>query len=190
MIPYLEKANFKSILLGVESGSEEVLAKTGKGITPKEVEEAWMKFKYSKITLKPFHIIGLPGENLKTATESARFFRKLQKIKYDYVGNLANYLKVYPGTQVYEVAKAKGVIDDNYWNGTQSCPFFLLENTRKELYEYGEIYLNHVCLDRIITLKGFSKQWMMIPYIIPRIIRRIYMNPSLIKKIFIKILKK
>ena len=190
MIPYLEKANFKSILLGVESGSKEVLAKTGKGITPKEVEEAFNKFKHSKITLKPFHIIGLPGENKRTAIESARFFRKLQKIKYDYVGNLANYLKVYPGTKVYEIVKEKGAIDDIYWDGTESCPFFLLENTRKELYEYGEIYLNHVCLDRIITLKGFSKQWMMIPYIIPRIIKRIYMNPLLIKNIFRRILKK
>jgi len=190
MIPYLEKANFKSILLGVESGSEEVLAKTGKGITPKEIEEAWRKFKHSKITLRPFHIIGLPGENLKTATESARLFRKLQKIKYDYIGNYANYLKVYPGTKVYELLKEKGVIDDSYWDGTKSCPLFLLENTPEQLYEYGEIFLNHVCLDRIITPKGFSKQWMMIPYIVPRIIKKIYMNPQIIKKVFMRIIKK
>lgn len=190
LVPYLKKANFKSLLLGVESGSEEVLAKTGKGITTKDVEEAFKKFKYSKINLKPFHIIGLPGENLKTAIESAKFFRKLQKIKYDYYGNTVNYLKVYPGTKVYELAKEKGAIDDNYWNGIESCPFFFVENTPEELYEYGEIFLNHVSLNRIITLKGFSKQWMMLPYIIPYIIKKIYKNPQLIKKVFTNVLKK
>ncbi len=180
MIHYLEKANFKSVLLGVESGSEEVLAKTGKGITPKEVEEAFKKFKHSKITLKPFHIIGLPGETLKTATESAIFFRKLQKIKYDYVENTANYLRVYPGTRVYDLAKEKNSLDDSYWDSSKSVPFFFLENTPKKLYEYGEIYLNHVSLDRILTPKGFANQWMMIPYIVP------YMA----KKILMRILKK
>jgi radical SAM superfamily enzyme YgiQ (UPF0313 family) len=190
MIYYLEKANFKSILLGVETGSEEVLLKTGKAITPKEIEEAWMKFKHSPITLRPYHIIGLPGENMKTATESARFFRKLQKIKYDYIGNYANYLRVYPGTNVYEMLKEKSMIDDSYWESDKPCPFFLLENTTTQLHEYGEIFLNHVCLDRIITPKGFAKQWMMIPSIIPRIIKKISMDPQIIKKVFARILKK
>jgi anaerobic magnesium-protoporphyrin IX monomethyl ester cyclase len=190
MIYYLEKANFKSVLIGVESGSAEVLAKTGKGITPKEVIEAFEKFRNSKISLKPFHIIGLPGENLKTAIESARFFRELQKIKYDYYGNQVNYLKIYPGTRVYDIAKEKGVIDDNYWNGTESCPFFFLENTPEQLYEYGEIFLNHVSLDRIMTVRGFSKQWMMFPYIIPRLIKKVWRNPILIKKVIAQKLEK
>ena len=190
MVKYLEKANFKTVLLGVESGSEEVLSKTGKGITTREVEEAFKKFKKSKIEVRPFHIIGLPGENLKTAIESARLFRKLQKIKYIYIGNYANYLRVYPGTKVYELLKEKGMIDDTYWDSDKPCPFFLLENTKEQIYEYGEIFLNHVCLERIITPKGFAKQWMMIPYILPYLIKKIYLDPPLVKKLVARIFKK
>ncbi len=189
MIYYLEKANFKSLLLGVESGSKEVLAQTNKGITTEEILDAFKKFKHSKINLKPFHIIGLPGENKRTAIESARFFRELQKIKYDYYGDIVNYLKIYPGTKVYEIAKEEKFIDDSYWNGTESCPFFFLENTPEELYEYGEIFLNHVSLNRLFTKKGFSKQWIMLPYIIPFLIKKIFTKPQLIWKLIVNFLK-
>lgn len=173
MVEWLEKANFKTVLLGVETGSEEVLKKTNKGITKEDVLDAYNKFKKSNIAIKPFHIIGLPGENKRTAIESAEFFRELHKIKYDYAGSSANYLRVYPGTLVYEIAKQRSWINDNYWETDEPCPHYTSENSKEKIYEFGEIFLNHVSLNRFFTWNGFQKQWIMIPYIIPYLFKKV-----------------
>ena len=84
MIKKLEQANFKKVLLGLESGDEGILKTSHKMITQADVINAFTLFSKSKISILAFLIVGLPGENMKTILETARLIKKVQKIKYVY----------------------------------------------------------------------------------------------------------
>ena len=45
----------------------------------------------------------------------------------------ASPLWVYPGTEVYEIAKQKGMIDDNFWLSDKPCPFYTAEHSEEWL---------------------------------------------------------
>ncbi len=173
MIKKLEQANFKYVLLGIESGDNGILEKCHKGINQDDIIKTFKLFAKSKINIKTFLIIGLYGETIKTIKETARFIRKLQRIKYISYSRHPNILLVYPGTEVYEIAKAKGMITDNYWLTNKEIPAFTVENSYKELKRFGEILSNRISFNKIFTLKGFLLQLRMIPYIIPYILKRI-----------------
>jgi len=164
MIKKMEEANFKYLILGVESGCDDILKKAHKGITKKDIVETFKLFKNSKVILKIFIIIGLPGETKETIIETSKFVRDLQKIIYISLGDTANYLRIYPGAEVYEIAKEAGIISDKYWLTELSSPIFTLENSLETLNEFGEIFINYTAWSRMFRLKGFIHQWMMIPY--------------------------
>jgi anaerobic magnesium-protoporphyrin IX monomethyl ester cyclase len=164
MIRKMEQANFKKVLLGLESGDEAILRRCHKAINQKDVVEAFEKFKNSKINIFAFLIVGLPGETKDSLMETARFVRKLQRIKYSYFHNIG-ILSVYPGTEVYEMEKASGVIDDSFWLGDKPSPLFIMEHKEEELMIYKEILLDNISADRILTPKGFGRQIGMWPHI-------------------------
>jgi radical SAM superfamily enzyme YgiQ (UPF0313 family) len=164
MVDKLEEANFKKILLGLESGDEGVLKKCHKMITPNDAINALKMFAKTKISLIVFLIIGLPGETIKTVKETAKLVQKLQKIKYIYYDDCA-VLTVYPGTEVYELMKQAGAINDDFWLTDQPTPLFTLENSQKQLFRYKEFLLNRIALFRYFTPAGFISQITMTPYI-------------------------
>jgi anaerobic magnesium-protoporphyrin IX monomethyl ester cyclase len=175
MVRKMEQVNFTKVLLGLESGDESILRGCHKAITQKDVEQAFEMFKDSKINLYAFLIVGLPGENMQTLMETARFVRKLQKIKYAYYHNIG-ILSVYPGTEVYELEKASKLIDDSYWLTENITPMYLREHTERDLTVYKEILLDWISADRVLTHKGFFKQLNMWPYIVPYLLS----NPDII----------
>jgi len=166
MIKKLEEANFKTVMMGIESANNEILRKCHKGITQKDILDTFSLFVKSKITLKTFLIVGLPGETEETITETAKFIQMIQKIKYFSSPNSSNILMIYPGTEVYEIAKSKGMIDDSFWLEDKEVPFYTAEHSKEELQRFGEILINHISYYRLFTWKGFKLQYHMIPYII------------------------
>ena len=165
LVKSLERANFKRVLLGLESGDNGILKSCHKGITQEDVIKTFKLFSTSQINLKTFLIIGLPGENINTIKETARLIKKIQKIKYVSYGNFANFLFVYPGTEVYEIAKSKGVINDKFWLSDKEIPIYTAENSYEELKNLGDILQNNISFYRILTPKGFKAQFEMIPYL-------------------------
>lgn len=123
MIKKLEQANFRKVMLGLESGDNSILKSCHKGINQDDVVNAFKLFSKSSINLKTFLIIGLPGENIETIRETSRFVKEIQKIKYVSYANFANLLIVYPGTEVYEIAKSKGMINDEFWLSDREIPY-------------------------------------------------------------------
>ncbi|MFH0892346.1 MAG: radical SAM protein [Candidatus Falkowbacteria bacterium] len=186
LVKKLEKANFTKVLLGLESGNNEILKKCHKGITQEDAINAFKLFANSKIGVLAFLIVGLPGETLKTIRETGRFVQKLQKIKYVYYPEDIAILTVYPGTEIYEIAKAGGTINDDFWLIDQPTPLFTLENTQKLLFSYKETLLNYISLNKIFTIRGFIAQLPMIPFII----RYLLKSPSVLKILLIKFLKR
>ena len=164
MVIKLDQANFTQVLFGLESADENILKKCHKGITRDDVIKAFNLFKGTKIELTAFLIVGLPGETEETVKSTAKFVQKLQRIKYIYYTNLAA-LAIYPGTELYEISKADGILNDSYWLTDQTTPLFTVEHSQVELFQFKEIMLDYLCCDRLFKRNGFFKQFFMIPYI-------------------------
>jgi len=173
LIKKLEQANFTRVMLGIESGDNEMLKNCHKGINQDDILKTFKLFAKSKINLKVFLLVGLPGETIETIKETARFVKKLQKIKYVSFPSFANLLVVYPGTEVYEIAKQKGMIDDDFWLSDKETPIYTAENSHAKLKEFGDILQNNISFYRILTLKGFKAQFEMIPYLIKYLLIKI-----------------
>jgi len=166
MVKKLEQANFSRVMLGIESGNNEMLKNCHKGINQEDILKTFKLFAKSSINLKAFLLVGLPGETIETIKETARFIKKLQKIKYVSFPGFANILVVYPGTEVYEIAKQKGMIDDDFWLSDKETPFFTAENSHEKLKDLGDILQDNISFYRILTLNGFRAQFEMIPYLV------------------------
>ncbi len=156
MVFYLEKAGFKRVLLGLESGAEEILKSCGKGILPEDAIKTFKLFKNTSISPKVFLIVGLPGENIKTVWETIRLVKKLQKIKYMLAPDDFGLLTIYPGTVVYEIAKKKGFIDETYWLSDKETPIYTAENSYEKLNYFKRLMAENLSLYKIKTIRGFS----------------------------------
>lgn len=167
LVSKLEQANFERILLGLESANERILKAAHKGITQTDAINAFRLFSHSKIRrVCAFLIVGLPGETFETIIETARFVQKLQRIKYvRYYFDATALLSIYPGTEIYEIAKAGHMIDDDYWLSDNPTPLFTLENSLEQLFYFKEVLLNHISMDRLSTAAGLKAQFTMLPYV-------------------------
>jgi len=166
LIKKLEEANFVHICLGLESGNQQILNKAHKGIMRQDVINAFELFAKSKINIFPFLVVGLPGETETTIADTGLFVQELQRIKYVHYMEGIAILMVYPGAEIYEIAKEAGIINDNYWLKDKPTPFFLAEHSQAELFAFKELLLDYICCDRIFRPRAFRLQWRMIPYII------------------------
>lgn len=166
LISKLEQANFKHVLMGLESGDENILKACKKNITRRDAIKAFTLFSRSSISITVFLIVGLPGETHETILNTAKFVQKLQRIKYTYYNEDLNILTVYPGTEIYEIAKARDMIDDAFWLTYEITPLFTAEHSVEQLLEFKEILLDHIALDRLFTIHGMKLQFKMIPYIL------------------------
>jgi radical SAM superfamily enzyme YgiQ (UPF0313 family) len=163
MVAAMEKAGFTEVNLGLESGAKEVLKSSKKSITKEDAINAIRLFAQSPIKVGLFLIVGLPGETIETIKETADFFQSLQKIKYIYAGDDVPILFIYPGSEVYEISKKKGIIDDDYWETDKCIPVYTAENSIETLLNFKNILENHVSIGRMFTSAGFTAQKKMIP---------------------------
>lgn len=165
LVNKLEEAGFRKVLFGLESGDEGILRSCRKNITQKDAEQALRYFLPTKIIAGFFIIVGLPGENEETVRETIRFIKRLQRIRYFYTNEIS-ILAVYPGTEVYQIAKRGGMIDDDYWLTDKPTPLYTLEHSQTELFSYKKMILDNISLDSFFIPSGFFAQFTMLPYII------------------------
>lgn len=163
MVQKLQQANFKKILFGLESGTDEILMKCHKSITQQDVIETFKLFAKTDIEITTFLIVGLPGETEETNINTAKFIQKIQKIKYNYFDDIG-VLMIYPGTEVCRIAKEAGQLTDEYWLSDKPVPFYTVEHSEAKLFDMKRKLLEHIAFRRITTKEGFIKQWHMIPY--------------------------
>lgn len=166
VVKKLEEANFIHVMFGLESGNQEILNRAHKAITRQDAINAYTLFAKSKINIFSFLIVGLPGETKETIIDTGLFIQELQKIKYTHYSSGIGILTVYPGTEIYEITKEVGMINDNYWLKEKPTPFFLVEHNYEELFALKKLLLDYISCDKIFTWSAFKKQWYMIPYII------------------------
>lgn len=186
MVKKLERANFGQVHLGIESGDNGILQKCHKGITQEEIIHAFKIFAKTKIAVYSFLIIGLPGENTKTIMETINFLKKLQKIKYVPNCEQVGILKIFPGTEVYDIAKAAGFVNDDYWLTDKPIPIFAVENSIEELEQYEKLFFYHLSqVAAFCTWTGFKSQFSIIPYHL----KYIFNNKSSTRSFLIRVIK-
>jgi len=159
----LERAGFTTVILGLESGSPEVLKRCNKKIELKDVERALSLFAGTSIEVSVLLIIGLPGETESTLQETIDFCQTLQKIKYHVYDNRIQDLFVYPGTEIYRNCQDAGRIDDDFWLKDGDCPRFELDLDGLEYLHLRNRLLDGISIYRLFTEDGFQAQRALIP---------------------------
>ena len=102
----MKKAGCHGILFGVESGNQDILNRINKKQTPNQVRKAIKITKKYKITTVASFMIGLPGDNYKTANQTIDFAVELSP-------DIAMFCMTtpFPGTELYNEAVEKGWLE-------------------------------------------------------------------------------
>ena len=77
LLSYLKEAGADTVAFGLESGSPEVLRKTGKGISLEKVRKNISFAQSIGLETELFSIFGLPGETVDDARETIKFVKSL-----------------------------------------------------------------------------------------------------------------
>ena len=127
LISWMKRAGCREILFGIESGSQRILDNIGKKVRIEQIINSVELCKKYQINIGYLTIIGLPGENSASVNESIRLAKKLRVISEPAI------LIVYPGTEVYRLAKEKGLLTDEYWLSEGLCPLYTAEHSKLRL---------------------------------------------------------
>ena len=94
------------VSLGFESGSETILRRLNKKFTTTQVREASELLAEFGIRRMGFLLLGAPGETRESVLESLEF---ADSLKLDML-KLTTGIRIYPGTELAEIAREEGVI--------------------------------------------------------------------------------
>ena len=130
----MKDAGCRLVIVGFESGSDEILKNIKKGVTKTQMRSFNEEAKRAKLLVHGDFIIGLPGETKETAIETLKFIKELKP----------NILQVavatpIPGTKFYDYAKENGylLVDDLKQsidkNGYQKCIISYPDLNRKDI---------------------------------------------------------
>jgi radical SAM superfamily enzyme YgiQ (UPF0313 family) len=133
----MKKAGCRLIIPGYESGVQEILNNSNKGITLKQSREFAKNAKKAGLMVHGCFILGLPGETEETIKQTIEFAKELDPDDAQFFP-----LIPYPATEAYEWAKKKGYLtteDFSNWNtqeGWHGCVISTFELTNEELLEW------------------------------------------------------
>jgi len=106
MLEAMRDAGCDWISYGIESGSDEILERMGRGVTSRQCHEAIELTRSVGIHAEGSLMIGMFGETMETVQETLDFCQRA-----DIVGPLL-YITPYPGTAIFDRAIREGRIDD------------------------------------------------------------------------------
>jgi anaerobic magnesium-protoporphyrin IX monomethyl ester cyclase len=108
LFPAMAKANCRTLMFGIESGSQKVLDRLKKQQTLAEVESAVNNAKDGGIEIvHGFFVVGTPGETIHDMRKTFDFAAKLRLDTFGF-----NRLCVYRGTPLWQEYVSRGLVDD------------------------------------------------------------------------------
>ena len=124
LLTLMKEAGCRTIRIGIESGSPDILRYMGKGITVDQIHEAAKLLNDSGIFWSAYFMIGVPTETEESLKMTAQLF---QKIDPPFV-TMARFTPL-PGTCMYQEAVQSDLLDESdtdwTWAANQSldCSF-------------------------------------------------------------------
>jgi hopanoid biosynthesis associated radical SAM protein HpnJ len=144
-VPYetlkvLRDNGLRLLLVGYESGNQQILINIKKGIRVDRARQFTKDCRDLGITIHGTFIVGLPGETRETIQETINFARQINPHSLQ-----VSIAAPYPGTALYQQAKdngwlpddAAGLIDEH---GVQTATLSYPDLNRTEIYESVETF--------------------------------------------------
>jgi len=108
LFPAMAKAHCRTLMFGIESGSQKVLDRLKKDQTLEQVEVAVNKAKHAGIEIvHGFFVVGNPDETVEDIRATFDFAAKLRLDTFGF-----NRLCVYRGTPLWKEYLGRGLVDD------------------------------------------------------------------------------
>ncbi len=127
-ISLMKKAGCEAIQVGIESGNNEILKAMRKNITVEEALSACKVVRRHGIHLHGFFMVGFPQETEDTLNDTIATIRKARCNTTIY-----SIFTPYPGTEVFEFCKEKGLIGEDFdvalYNHTSPANCFCMNIT-------------------------------------------------------------
>ena len=163
----MKKAGCYEMGFGIESGSERMLKFIKKGVTKQQIRNGVKLAKNSGIHVRGFFMMGFPTETKKEVLETIEFANELDV-------DVAQFMvsTPFPGTELWEIAKMSGEINEDWSSFTfyapDEVPFtskLLSKNDILDLYKkaYKSFYLRpKFILRQFLYIRSFTdieRQW-------------------------------
>jgi hopanoid biosynthesis associated radical SAM protein HpnJ len=136
----MKEAGLRHVVVGYESGNDQILKNIKKGVTKAEAIEFTQNCKKLGLSVHGAFVMGLPGETRETIRETIEFARCL-----DLNSIQASLASPYPGTEFYELCKKEGwIASDDFIDetGHQTCVINYPHLTNKEIFDAVETIYN------------------------------------------------
>jgi anaerobic magnesium-protoporphyrin IX monomethyl ester cyclase len=111
LLTLMKRAGCKEIAFGIESGSDQVLADTDKGVSKDQIRQAAKWCHEVGILFYGLAIIGLPGENEQSVQDTIDFINEIEPF-YSQFG----YCTPFPNTDTYDWFKSRGLLKTEDWS--------------------------------------------------------------------------
>ncbi len=175
LLTLMKKAGCKEIAFGIESGSDEVLAATDKGVSKDQIRQAAKWCHQVGILFYGLAIIGLPGETEKSVQDTIDFINEIQPF-YTQFG----YCTPFPNTDTYDYFKSRGLLKTEDWSQyfplaerpiirTEALSEDDLVRLRKKLY--WAVLLRPAKLLRAVRWNDWAWNWMGVKKVAGRVLR-------------------
>jgi len=115
----MREAGLRHVVVGYESGSEQILKNIKKGVTRAQATQFTKDCKKLGISIHGAFIMGLPGETRETIRDTIEYAKQL-----DLDSIQASLASPYPGTEFYKLCQENGWISSNNFldeSGHQKC---------------------------------------------------------------------
>jgi len=168
LLKKMKKAGCERIHFGVESGNPRIVRTMNKGVSIKQVEDAFDICKRVGIKTLAYFMMGNPGETLDDVKDTLRLS---QRIKPDFMQ--MTILSPFPATKYYLDAMKEGVCKTDVWRDyanninddfrpplwTQPGGIYSREELESHLrWFYGKFYLHpKFIMDRILEVRNFGQ---------------------------------
>jgi hopanoid biosynthesis associated radical SAM protein HpnJ len=136
----MRDAGLHHVIVGFESGDEQILKNIRKGVTRVQAEEFTRNCKKLGITIHGAFIMGLPGETRETIRNTIEYAKKL-----DLESIQVSLASPYPGTEFFEQCKREGWLTSETFlddTGHQSCVISYPHLSNQEIFDGVELFYN------------------------------------------------
>jgi len=158
----MKDAGCRLVIVGFESGSDEILKNIKKGVTKAQMRSFNSDAKKARLLVHGDFIIGLPGETKETAMDTLKFIKELKP-------------------NILQVAVATPIPGTEFWDYVKENEYLLVGHLEESLDENGF----QRC---IVSYPNFTKED--IENFVDNILKKYYLSPSYVPTAVITIIRK